>query len=152
MNVAQLRNLKEAVPFRPFELRTVDGRVFRVPAADSIWLPNAATTCVIGSDSAVVLLDTAHITAAVYPTVPECIGEIKKALETKPFQPFALRMDSGEKYDVLSKEAIALSPVNDTVILADGKRIRILETASIKCAEALSPERSGTPEIDRGSS
>jgi len=143
MNVAQLRNLKEAVPFRPFELRTVDGRVFRVPAADSIWLPNASTTCVIGSDSAVVLLDTAHIAAAGYPTAPECIGEIKKALGTKPFQPFALRMTSGEKFDVLSKEAIALSPVNDTVIVADGEKLRILEAALIKCVEALSPERSG---------
>ena len=143
MNLAQLRNLKETVPFRLFELRTADGKVFRVPTADSIWLPNAATACVVGNEGAVVLLDTAHITAAVYPTVPECIGEIKKALEAKPFQPFALRMDSGEKHDVLSKEAIALSPVNDTVIVADGEKLRILEAALIKCVEALSPERSG---------
>lgn len=39
MNIEEIRTLQKAVPFEPFEIRMVDGRVFSVPHPDFILVP-----------------------------------------------------------------------------------------------------------------
>ena len=46
--------------------------------------------------------------------------QLKKALATRPFQPFILKMASGDKIEVRHPEFVALSPGGRTVAVAAG--------------------------------
>jgi hypothetical protein len=60
MNIARIKELKESTPFRPFLIRTADGKTWRVPHEDFIWIPYA-TTVFVASDDGVSILDTSLI-------------------------------------------------------------------------------------------
>ena len=63
MTVEQLQKAREALPFRPFSIHMADGRSFRVPHRDFMWLtPGGRTLMVAGNDGAASILDSLLVT------------------------------------------------------------------------------------------
>ena len=60
MELQELRDARRSEPFRPFAIRTTDGRTIRVPVAESVAVgPNVAI--VIKEDDAIEVLDASTI-------------------------------------------------------------------------------------------
>lgn len=51
MTLDEIRKYASAQPFEPFEIVLVDGRVFRVPHPEFIWVPPGRGTWVYVADS-----------------------------------------------------------------------------------------------------
>lgn len=49
-----------------------------------------------------------------------------------PFQPFAVCMNNGHRYEVTQPEFMAISPVNDTFIVVDDDDAHILDIPHIQ--------------------
>ena len=52
--IADIRRLLEQTPFVPFSVRTADGREYRVPTSDHIWLPPGGRRVAISDDQGMV--------------------------------------------------------------------------------------------------
>jgi hypothetical protein len=62
MNPAHIKKRVEGGGFRPFALRTSDGREYPVPHPDFIWFTKALI-CVADEEGSVFVLDPLHVTA-----------------------------------------------------------------------------------------
>lgn len=62
VKLAQIKEWKEARPFRPFMLLTADGREYRVPHEDFIWLPAPDSVFVVTPRGTAALLDPVLVT------------------------------------------------------------------------------------------
>jgi hypothetical protein len=51
--IADIRKHLEIVPFVPFAIRTADGREYRVPTIDHIYLPPGGSRVVVSDDSGI---------------------------------------------------------------------------------------------------
>jgi hypothetical protein len=63
MTIEQLRNVLQAMPFRPFTIHTADGREFPVPHRDFLsHSPSGRTVIVYGKDENFSILDLLLVT------------------------------------------------------------------------------------------
>ena len=75
MTAEQLRNARDAVPFRPFSIRMADGRAFRVIHRDYISIsPSGRTVVVYLNDEAFNVLDLLLMTELSVDPVPASSG------------------------------------------------------------------------------
>ena len=64
--LSKIKEHLETTPFRPFALRTADGREYRVPTIDHIYLPPGSKDVIIANDKGVtVILAAFYITGLV---------------------------------------------------------------------------------------
>lgn len=67
MQIEQIRAARVAEPFRPFTIRTADGRAFHVPHREFVWIPPNAQRTVVVSNTAgtdeYAMLDSMLVTA-----------------------------------------------------------------------------------------
>lgn len=64
MTIEQLRKAHQAKPFAPFSMRTGDGREYRIPSPEFLFItPNPRTVVVADTDGAVEVVDLLLVTS-----------------------------------------------------------------------------------------